>query len=250
MRRLRHPQAVTTGLREAQAIAANLGRDTRTTRQRRHIKQAELGRLVGLGQSEISHLERGHGARTSIEMWVAIGIALGRPISIGFSRDVVDPALQDAGHLAAQELTLRLTASAGWRGRFEVPSDPGAPSHSTDIELSQPDGRIVLVEIWNRFDDLGAAVRSSDRKLADLELRRVSTGTPVGACWLLVDTSANHQVVRRYPAILRSRFMGPSAAWVGALASGGTVPTRPGIAWIDVRSGRLRPLRQVPQGRR
>jgi transcriptional regulator with XRE-family HTH domain len=242
MRRIRRPSAVMTGLREAQAVAANLGRDMRNTRQRRRLKQVELGRLVGLGQSEISYLERGHGARTSIETWIAIGIALRRPISMGFSRDVIDPAPQDAGHLAAQELTLRLTTQAGWHGGFEAPSDPGAPRFSTDIELSRVDGRIVLVEIWNRLDDLGAAVRSSDRKLVDLEHRRPRSD-PVRSCWLLIDTNANHDLVRRYPAIFSARFGGSSAGWVDALMTGGTAPMHPGVAWIDVRSGRLRPIR-------
>ena len=62
------------GAREAQSIAATLGREARTTRRRRLLTQAALGARVGLGQSEISHLERGHGGHTSIETWVAIGI--------------------------------------------------------------------------------------------------------------------------------------------------------------------------------
>lgn len=242
MRRLKRPPAVTTGPREAQAIAANLGRDAKVTRRRRRLTQSDLGRLVGLGQSEISHLERGHGARTSIETWIAIGIALRRPISVGFSRDVVDPLPLDAGHLAAQELTLRLATRAGWEGRFEAPSDSSAPRHSTDIELADASGRLVLVEIWNRLDDLGAAVRSSDRKIADLVARR-GPAARVQACWLLVETGANHGLVRRYPAILQARFGGSSAGWVDAITAGADSPARPGIAWIDVRSGRLRSIR-------
>lgn len=238
-----------TGLREAQAIAANLGRDAKATRKRRRLTQADLGRLVGLGQSEMSHLERGNGARTSIETWIAIGIAMRRPISIGFSRDVVDPDLLDAGHLAAQELTLQLTARGGWHGRFEAPSDPSAPRHSTDIELSAPDGRLVLVEIWNRLDDLGAAVRSSDRKLAELAGREAASAS-VSSCWLLVDTSANRAVVRRYPAIVHARFGGPSAGWIRALLTGAVAPARPGLAWIDPRSGRIRPMRHGSVERR
>ena len=229
-----------TGTREAQAIAANLGRDTKATRRRRHITQAALGDRVGLGQSEISYLERGHGARTSIETWVAIGIALERPIAIGFSRDVVDPLPLDAGHLAAQELVLRLAAAAGWHGRVEVPSDPLEPRHSTDLELTAPTGRIVLLEIWNRIDDLGAAVRSSDRKLADVARR---TGSDAQSCWLLVDTAANREIVRRYPAILRSRFPGSSQSWTAALTGAAPLPTQPGIAWIDIGSRRFRELR-------
>jgi transcriptional regulator with XRE-family HTH domain len=232
---------VVTGIREAQAIAANLGRDAKATRRRRRLTQAELGDRVGLGQSEMSYLERGHGARTSIETWVAIGMALERPVAIGFSRDVVDPMLHGAGHLAAQELVLRLATAAGWQGRFEAPSDPLEPLHSTDLELTDPNGRIVLVEIWNRLDDLGAAVRSSDRKLAEVSRRRV--GAAIGSCWLLVDTAANREIVRRYPAIIRARFGGSSQAWVAALSAGTPAPIEPGIAWVDTRSRRLRELR-------
>jgi transcriptional regulator with XRE-family HTH domain len=231
-------------MREAQAIAANLGRDAKATRRRRRLTQAELGDRAGLGQSEISYLERGHGARTSIETWVAIGIALERPIAIGFSRDVVDPLPQDAGHLAGQELVLRLSGAAGWQGRAEVPSDPLDPRHSTDLELTAPNGRIVLIEIWNRIDDMGAAIRSSDRKLAEVA-RRQTSGDPIGSCWLLVDTAANREIVRRYPAIIRARFGGSSQAWVAALTTTATEPpTEPGIAWIDIRSRRLRELRR------
>ena len=187
----------------------------------------------------MSALEAGRGARTSIETWIALGIALNRPIAIGFSRDIADPLPQDAGHLAAQELVLRLTTAAGWRGHFEVPSDPLDPRLSTDLALTSPDGRIVLIEIWNRLDDVGGAVRSSDRKLAEVS----RPGTVVGSCWLLIDTAANREMVRRYPSIVRARFAGSSSGWVAALMRGTAMPRLPGIAWIDVRSSRLRELR-------
>src|SRR6476646_7537051 len=93
--------AMIAGDREAGAIAATLGRDTGTTRRSRQLTQAALGEKVGLSQSEISHLDRGNGARTPLDTWVAIGIALRRPLAVGFSRDVVDPAPRDAGHLVA-----------------------------------------------------------------------------------------------------------------------------------------------------
>lgn len=240
MGRNRRRAAVIAGRREARAIAANLGRDARATRRRRRLTQADLGDLVGIGQSEISHLERGNGAGTSIATWVAIGIALERPIAIGFGRDVGEP-LNDAGHLAAQELVIRLARAAGWRVSFEAPSNPRDPRHATDLMLERP-GSIILVEIWNRLDDLGAAVRSSDRKVADVGARDQAS---IRSCWLLVDTAANREIVQRYPAILRARFEGSSKAWLDALA--GRLPTpapiRPGLLWIDPRTGRLRELR-------
>jgi transcriptional regulator with XRE-family HTH domain len=235
MRRVRRPPAAITGTRESRAIAANLGRDTRRTRLVRRLTQAELGGLVGLGQSEISYLERGLGSRTSIETWVAIGIALGRPIAIGFTRDAVAP-LSDAGHLAAQELVARIAGDAAWQISFEVPDDPRAPSGSSDLVLERP-GERALVEIWNRIDDLGAAARSSDRKLA-----RAAPGT--ASLWLFTDTAANHEIVRRYPAIVRARFPGSSAGWVRTVTERGhPLPGEAGLAWIDLRSGRVRPCR-------
>jgi transcriptional regulator with XRE-family HTH domain len=227
------------GAREANAIAAKLGRDLRGTRIRRRLTQAKLGDKVAVSQAEISALEAGLGGRTSIETWVAIGIALDRPIAIGFGRDVADPLPNGTGHLAAQELALRLATSGGWRGRFEAPSRPFDPTHSTDVRLERDGGPVVLIEIWNRLDDLGAAARSSDRKLADV----AGSGAAVASCWLLVDTAANRAIVRRYPAIFRARFGGSSALWIRAITSGAPCPSQPGIAWIDVRSGRLRELR-------
>lgn len=238
MSRRRQPGARSTGDREARAIAANLGRDLRRTRRQRRITQRALGDRVGVSQAEISALEAGAGARTPIETWVAIGIALDRPIAIGFSRDVVEP-LSDAGHLAAQELVVRLAAGAGWRTAFEAPIDVTAPGLTTDLRFDRA-GATVLVEIWNRVDDLGAAARSSDRKLA-----AVRRGHPRVVClWLLVDTAANRRIVHHYPALFRARFPGSSAAWIQALTTtAAEPPSRPGIAWIDVRSGRLRELR-------
>jgi transcriptional regulator with XRE-family HTH domain len=235
MRRGKRRSAQIIGQREAHAIALNLGRDARATRRRRKLTQAGLGALVGLTQSEICRLELGAGAGASVSTWVAIGIALDRPVAIGFGRDVVEPLL-DAGHLEAQELLIRIASSAGWTAAFEAGSNSREPRHVTDVVLRRGHVR-VLVEIWNRLDDLGAAVRSSDRKLADAPDAR--------SLWLLVDTAANHAIVRRYPAILRARFSGSATRWVAAVASAAPPPDVPGLAWIDPRARRLRPTHLV-----
>jgi transcriptional regulator with XRE-family HTH domain len=238
--------AVIAGAREARAIAATLGRDARATRRSRRLTQAALGEKVSLSQSEISHLERGNGAPTPLDTWVAIGFALGRPLAVGFSRDVVDPAPRDAGHLAAQELVLRLAAVTRRTARFELPTRPANPSHSVDVgELDLLNRVLILIEIWNRLDDIGAATRATDRKVVEAATLTMAPGSPlrVASCWILVDTAANREIVRRYPAILRSRFRGSSAGWVRALVDGSPPPAEPGIVWADTRAGRLRELR-------
>jgi hypothetical protein len=200
---------------------------------------------VGLSQSEISHLEAGHGQGTSIETWTAIGIALGRPLTIGFSRDIV-PTPRDAGHLAGQELLLRLAPAHGRVGQFELPTRPFNPSLSIDVCLRDLRNRVLIVaEIWNRLDDLGAAARNTSRKVAEAKILAATHDPPdrVAWCWLFVDTAANREIVRTWPAVIRAQFDGSSQGWVRALASGATPPDRPGIAWIDLREGRLRELR-------
>ena len=241
----RGPARRSQGAREARAIAATLGRETRSTRRRRRLTQAELGLRVGFGQPEISHLEAGHGQGTSIATWTAIGIALGRPLALGFARDIV-AAPGDAGHLAGQELLLRLASAHGRVGTFELPTRPGDPSLSIDVGLRDPRARILIVaEIWNRLDDLGAAARAMSRKVAEATVLADTHDPPdrVAWCWLLMDTAANREIVRRYPAVIKATFDGSSQAWVRALTSGSPPPNRPGIAWIEPHQGRLTELR-------
>lgn len=247
MGRRKRTSAEIAGAREAAAIAAVLGRDARTTRQHRRVSQTELGRRVGLSQSQISHLEAGFGQHTSIATWTAIGVALNRPLAIGFSRNIAAPLLRDAGHLAAQELVLRMAAAHGRTGQFELATRPANPSLSIDVCLHDRRQRILfIIEIWNRLDDLGAAARSTARKVAEATQFAETRADPdrVAWCWLLVDTAANREIVRRFPAVVGAMFDGSSQGWVGALTEGATPPDRPGIAWVDPRAGRLTALRR------
>ena len=193
----------------------------------------------------MSHLEAGHGQGTSVATWTAIGIALGRPLAIGFARDIV-AAPRDAGHLAGQELILRLAAAHGRVGQFELPTRAADPSLSIDVCLRDRRARILIIaEIWNRLDDLGAAARTMSRKIAEATVLADTHDPPdrVAWCWLLMDTAANREIVRRYPAVIKATFDGSSQAWVQALTSDSAPPNRPGIAWIEPHQGRLVELR-------
>jgi hypothetical protein len=159
-------------------------------------------------------------------------------------RDRLDePA--DAGHLAIQELVLRLGRRAGYDGRFELPTRPADSARSSDATLLDRRGRrLILVECWNTFGDLGAAARSSNRKLADAEALAAVLGgddgpLAVGLCWVVRDTAANRALVNRYEHIFASRLPASSAAWVRALTGGGPLPREPGLAWCDLRATRL-----------
>jgi hypothetical protein len=184
-----------------------------------------------------------------VSTWVKIGIALGRPLAVGFSRDLQASEPADAGHLAGQELVLRLARRHGRRGNVELATRPSNPTGWADTALVDDRIRtIILAEIVNRSGNLGADFRSTDRKRAELEGLAVLAGGDgppyaVRGGWLLVDTAANRALVARFGEVLRTRFPGSSHRWAKALQEGTPPPNEPAIAWIDPRSGRIYGLR-------
>lgn len=249
MERQRRTNVELDGTIEARSIAGTLGRELRVTCKRRGLTQAQLGRRVGLSRARVSELQRGEGATAPMEVWVKISKAIDRPLAVSFSRAIDTNEPRDAGHLAAQELVLGLARRTGRRADFELPTRPTDPARSIDVALRDDDTRaIIVVEIWNRLVDLGAAARATTRKVFEAEglavlAARDGPAFRVATCWLLVDTSANRRLVARYPEVLRSRFPGSSHGWVRCIIEGLPPPGEPGLAWIDPRSGRIAALR-------
>jgi len=236
MERHRRTNAELDGTIEARSIAGTLGRELRVACRRRGLTQAQLARRVGLSRARIGELQRGEGATAPMEVWVKIGKAIDRPLAMSFSRAIEPDEPRDAGHLAAQELVLGLARQHGRRADFELPTRPIDPGRSIDVAVRDDDARvIVVVEIWNRLDDLGAAARATTRKVSEAEglaVLAARDGPPfrVAICWLLVDTAANRRLVARYPEILQSRFPGSSRGWVRCLTDGSPPPNEPGLA--------------------
>jgi transcriptional regulator with XRE-family HTH domain len=241
-----------TRIRTTLAIAADLrmreqcgrlGRELREGRAARRKTQAEIGRQVGLSQGTISRAERGLGGGLTLDAWQRIGVALGRPLRVAFQRDVLGDTA-DAGHLAMQELVLRLGRVAGYPGSFELATRPAEPWRSADVGLRDDARRwLILVECWNTIGDVGAAARSSDRKRAEAAslaiVRWGEAPAAVGVVWVVRATARNRALVARYPEVFAARFPGSSAGWVRALAQGSSPPAEPGLAWCDVGSTRL-----------
>jgi len=208
---------------------AKLGGEIRASRKRRGMTQKELGDRVGLSQSAVSEVETGNGSGYSLNAWQEVFLALGRPLIIDARRDpAADPF--DAGHLAIQELVLRLATAARFVGTFELPVRPGLSRHSVDIFLRDDRRRLMVVcEAWNSFGDIGAASRSFSWKLAQAE--EVAGGLEdeywVGGCWIVRATVANRSLIGRYPSIFASRFPGSSQSWASALTDGAQPPRHP-----------------------
>jgi len=227
--------------RRWQERRVSVGRDVRSMRVARRWTQTELAERAGIGRMMIGRIETGTAALDA-EVLERLGAAFGVRVLLGFGRDPVED-VADAGHLAMQELALRLGRRAGFVAQFELATRPQNPRHSADSALAD-DRRKVAVEIecWNTFGDIGAAARSSARKVAELEelvAHRWGEEGSVSSVWIVRDTARNRSIIARYPEVFRSRFPGSSESWVRALTAGGDVPAEPGLVWCDLKATRI-----------
>jgi transcriptional regulator with XRE-family HTH domain len=245
--------AVIAGAREAQALAATLGGSVRAARIARHMTLERLAGGVGLSRARLSQIERGGGSGTPLQTWIAIGIALDRPLAVSFTRPVGEPREPvDAGHLEIQEHILGLARATGRHGAFELPTRPTDPARSTDVGIRDDRHRaLIQVECWNTFGDLGAAIRATNRKAAEAATHAIATTAGdaepyrVATVWVVRATAGNRALLARYPHIVESAFPSSSRRWVAALTLGEPPPTAPGIVWYDPGTHRVTEFRRA-----
>ena len=212
-------------------------------RRRRRWTQTQLGQRVELAQETISDLERGRGGALSLQAWQQVALVLGLRLDLTLGRDPFEEP-QDAGHLAIEELVLRLGRQIGCRRTFELPTKPTNPSLSTDVGLTDDTNRrLIQVECVNTFGNVNASIRSSDRKRSEAQELAIAIGHgdpyAVHQVWVVRDTRRNKELLARYPEIFATRFTGSSIAWVRALTKGTAPPTEPGLVWCDLAATRI-----------
>lgn len=221
----------------ADALAAFLGRSLRNTRLGARTKQVEASAIAGISQSCWSELERGHGAKVSLRVWVRAGDAVGTDLRGYLERASGAQEPRDAVHLRHQELIARIAKGGGWRPEPE--HDLGGAGVA-DLLLARAEER-VLIEVWDWFADVGDAFRSWDRKLERLSARQ---GTRVSGCWAIRAMRSNRELVTAHRTIFAARFAGIGRSWLAALTDAGSVtPEQAGLLWVSVAGGRLFPSR-------
>lgn len=260
--RVRRTPEQIVGEREAAALAGTLGGVVRSGRWASRMSLAELGARVGLSRTRLAEIERGEGTGAPLQTWIALGIALGRPLAVNFSRPLGEPhGPADAGHLEIQEHILGLARATDRHGNFELPTRPADPARSTDVGLRDDRHRVLIqAECWNTFGDLGAAIRATNRKAAEAEAHAIATQAGsdepyrVATVWVVRATAANRALLARYPYIVDAAFPGSSRRWVAALTQGDEPPNEQGLVWFDPATCRLTEWRRAtmapdPNGR-
>ena len=151
-RRLTELQRETS--RRTTAIALALGHEVAVGRRRIRMTQQGLAARVGISQSAVSRIERGDGRGTPLETWIALGIALGRPVAMSFSRPLDQPrGPADAGHLQIQEHVLALARASGRHGTFELPTRPSDPNRSTDVGLRDDRHQALIQQPTDQYKE-------------------------------------------------------------------------------------------------
>ena len=238
-RRAKRTSLEVAGATEAARMAMTLGGQARSARRSRRLTLAAVARRMGISMSRLSEIELGDGVATPLDTWVALGIALGRPLAVSFSRPLDESrSTTDAGHLEIQEHVLKLARATGRAGTFELPTRPIDPSRSTDVGIHDIRQRTrIHVECWNTFGDLGAAVRATTRKHA--EAAATWPDDRIATLWVVRATAANRAILARFPHIIDAAFPGSSRAWIRALTQGTPPPPGQGLVWFDAPTGRL-----------
>jgi len=237
----RRSAATVEAERRVRERQGRLGAEIRAMRGKRGWSQLELARRAGVGRQVVGRVELGV-RPLDIETLERISVAIGVPLAIAFDRDNREE-VADAGHLAIQEVVLRIARSAGYEAQFELPTRPNEPWRSVDVVCGSDERRVAIaVECWNTIGDVGAAARSSRRKVAelqDLAVGRWGVPAQAGLVWVLRETTRNRALLNRYPEVFAATFTGSSHGWVEALTAGAEPPAEPGLIWCDTSTGRL-----------
>ena len=227
MARLKRPELASEARRINLEQLAGLGAEVRASRRRRHLNQAAVAGRAGSS----NRLAGSNGAgRKPLARCVAARLPGGRTAPSGelAGRDALaGPA--DAGHLAIQELVMRLGREAGTDARLRAADAAARPEA---IGRRRPPRRPLaaapprrVLEHDRRHRRRGAFHGPQARRGTRPRCRRRGSGRPRGGrVGRRGRRRANRSLVARYPEMFSARFPA-SRRWVEALTTGAEPPT-------------------------
>jgi hypothetical protein len=219
----------------------------------RHVSrqpQRSAAAAAGISQAMWSLLERGEGAHATLATWNRAAMGVDTSLAAYLRETSAAHLPRDAVHLRNQELILRTAAPGGWSGLAEAQLDPDPRASRSGDVLLQRRLEFALADVWDWFDDVGAALRSWPRRLDAVEryaIARMAGDQPlpiVSGCWVVRATRRNKRLVADHCLLFRASFPGSGRAWLAALGDPAMpMPTLPALLWVTVNGERIYPAR-------
>jgi transcriptional regulator with XRE-family HTH domain len=229
----------------SQYLAERIGRALFEARSGSARLQRDIADRAGISQSFYSRIERGGGAKATLETLAACALACDAQLA-AFLEALPGATLpRDIEHVRRQQAVIALAASGGWRAMPERPIDPDARrSRAIDVMLERVVRReIAVVEIVDLILDTGATFRGHSDKVHALR-REAGPNWRVAGLLVVRGTIRNRRLVRELNAVVQTRYPARSAAWLAALRDvDRPMPDADGFAWTGSRATALTPAR-------
>jgi transcriptional regulator with XRE-family HTH domain len=209
-----------------------------------------LGGVVGVHRTHLARIESGV-ARPSLEVLMAIGVALGADLSLRYFEGA-GPRLHDRFQARMVEALVSLL-DRRWTTTFEVPVSK--PSRGViDLVLSDRSSPIVVAaEAQSELRRLEQQIRWGNEKADGLRQRLVdedpaAQGIVVSKLLVLRSTTTTRELARRFEGTLAASFPAATADVIRGL----TTPSAPwpgaGIVWIRIDGVHVTVLEHPPRG--
>jgi hypothetical protein len=237
----------------ADHVARQLGRSLRDLRSGSRRTRASIAAKAGMPRSSYATLEGDGEGGVSLRAMSRAATAAAGELHAYISAASAADQPRDAVHLRHQELVLATAAAGGWTGVPETALDRDAQTSRAVDVLLRRGHEWVIVEVWDWFADVGAALRDWDRRLAVLEAYAIARMPPdhsaevtvptIGGIWVVRATARNRRLLAAHRHVFQSRFPGSAKAWLGALTGADVIPAQPTILWVRVDGSALFPSR-------
>jgi transcriptional regulator with XRE-family HTH domain len=226
------------------------GEEIRRLRLDAGVSVNELAKVVGVHRSYLPRIEAGQ-ARPSIDVLLAIGVALGADLSLRYFAGS-GPRLHDRFQAEMIETVLgRLDPR--WRPEVEVAVVRPTRGVGDLVLTDRATPTVVAAEAQSELRRLEQQVRWATEKADGLagrlaEIGSFGSGYVVSRLLILRSTVATRDLARRYGATLAAAYPARTADVIRALTTAGGPWPGSGIAWVRIEGGRGTLLDGPPRG--
>jgi hypothetical protein len=121
-----------------------------------------------------NHLELSRDGRVTLATWNRAAVAVGGSLKAYLAEVSAANLPRDIVHLGNQDLIIRTAERGGWHSIPEAFIDREVRSSRAADVLLQRGFEYALGDVWDWFDDVGAAGRSLARRIDALERHAIS----------------------------------------------------------------------------